>query len=110
MKITQREANDVNIVYFEGNLDTNTSHDAEVELNQLLNQGAKKILINFERLDYISSAGLRILLVTAKKIKNIESEFRLCNFNETVKEIFDISGFSTILNVYGTESEALENF
>lgn len=110
MKISQREASDVKIVDFEGNLDTNTSHDAEVELNQLLKQGAKKILVNFENLDYISSAGLRILLVTAKQLKSTDGDFRLCNLNETVLEIFDISGFSTILNVFGTESEALEDF
>ncbi len=110
MKISQRKASDVKIVDFEGNLDTNTSHDAEVELNQLLKQGAKKILVNFENLDYISSAGLRILLVTAKQLKSTDGDFRLCNLNETVLEIFDISGFSTILNVFGTESEALEDF
>ncbi len=110
MKISQRKASDVKIVDFEGNLDTNTSHDAEVELNQLLKQGAKKILVNFENLDYISSAGLRILLVTAKQLKSTDGDFRLCNLNGTVLEIFDISGFSTILNVFGTESEALEDF
>jgi anti-sigma B factor antagonist len=110
MKITQREANDVKIMDFEGNLDTNTSHDAEVELNRMLDQGSSKILINFDKLDYISSAGLRILLATAKRLKSMGGEVRLCHLNETVQEIFDISGFSMILNVFGEESEALEGF
>ena len=110
MKITQREVNDVKIIDFEGNLDTNTSHNAEVELKKLLNQGEKKIIINLLNMDYISSAGLRVLLATTKQLKSTGGSLRLCHLNETVLEIFDISGFSIILDVFDTESEALQDF
>ncbi len=111
MKVTTREANDVKIADFEGNLDTNTAPDAESQLSTLLKQGATKILVNFEKLDYVSSAGLRVLLTTAKKLQSVSNGgLRICGLNETVDEIFDISGFSTIFNVFGTEAEALEGF
>ncbi len=74
------------------------------------NQGATKLVVNFEKLDYISSAGLRILLAAAKQLKGNSGELRICSLNETVKEVFDISGFTTILTVTKTEPEALEGF
>jgi len=110
MKVTTREANDVKIADFEGNLDTNTAPDAEEQLKALAKQGATKILVNFEKLDYVSSAGLRVLLATAKGLQASDGSLRICGLNETVEEIFDISGFSTIFNVFGTEAEALEGF
>jgi len=110
MEITIHDNNDVKIAQFDGELETNTSHDAEVCLNKLLDEGVKKILVDFEKLDYISSAGLRVLLATAQKLKAEDGALRVCSLNETVQEVFDISGFSTILSVFKTESEALDGF
>ena len=66
--------------------------------------------MNFEKLDYISSAGLRVLLAAAKQLKGIDGELRICSLNEVVREVFDISGFTTIFKVFGSESEALDGF
>ena len=110
MEITIKDVGDVKVVQFQGHLDSNTSQEAENCLNDLLSQQATKILVDFENLDYISSAGLRVLLSTAKQLKTNDGKLRLCNLNETVQEIFDMSGFSTILQVFKTESLALEGF
>jgi len=107
MEISITESGDVRILAFQGNLDTNTSPDAENEINGLIEAGAQKLLVNFENLDYISSAGLRILLATAKKLKASQGDLKICCLNETVQEVFDISGFATILSVSKTEEEAL---
>ena len=107
MEISITESGDVRILSFQGNLDTNTSPDAENEINGLIEAGVQKLLVNFENLDYISSAGLRILLATAKKLKAGQGDLKICCLNETVQEVFDISGFATILSVSKTEEEAL---
>jgi len=107
MEISVTESGDVRILSFQGNLDTNTSPDAENEINGLIDAGAQKLLVNFENLAYISSAGLRILLATAKKLKASQGDLKICCLNETVQEVFDISGFATILSVSKTEEEAL---
>jgi anti-sigma B factor antagonist len=107
MEISVTESGDVRILSFQGNLDTNTSPDAENEINGLIEAGSQKLLVNFENLDYISSAGLRILLATAKKLKASQGDLKICCLNETVQEVFDISGFATILSVSKTEEEAL---
>ncbi len=66
--------------------------------------------MNFEKLHYISSVGLRILLAAAKQLKTADGELRICDLNEVVKEVFDISGFTLIFKIFGTESEALKEF
>ncbi len=110
MTISVKTTNDVKVLLFEGELDTQTSPDAQKQLTQLIEEGARKILVNFDGLEYISSAGLQVLLTAAKQLKAVDGELRVCGLNEVVKEVFDISGFVTILKVCGSESEALENF
>jgi anti-sigma B factor antagonist len=94
----------------EGRLDTQTSPDAEKELQQITDNGATKLVVDFGELDYISSTGLRILLATAKRLKSEEGEMRLCGLNAVVNKVFQISGFAKIFSIFPTESEALENF
>ena len=110
MTISVKTTNDVKVMLCEGALDTKTSPDALKQLKQLIEEGARKVLVNFEKLEYISSAGLHVLLTAAKQLKAVDGELRVCGLNEVVKEVFDISGFVTILKVCGSESEALENF
>lgn len=110
METTIKESNGVQIVAFTGNLDTNTAPEAENQINELLAAGADKILINFEELNYISSAGLRVLLATAKKMMASNGSLKICSLNKTVQEVFDISGFSTILSLETNETDALAAF
>ncbi len=110
MQILTRTANEVTVLAFEGKLDTQTSPDAQQQLTGLIEAGAKRFLVNFEKLDYISSAGLRVLLVAAKQLKGIDGELRICSLNEVVGEVFDITGFTTIFKVFGSETDALDGF
>ncbi len=109
MEISTRVENEIHIVDIVGDLDTNTAPDAENQLTKLMDQGVKKIVVNFDKLDFITSAGLRVFLAVSKRIKSEEGDIRICNLNETVQEVFDISGFSTILNVFGSLEQTLES-
>lgn len=108
MNISARTQGDVTIVALAGNLDSNTSPQAQQALDGILADGGRKVLIDFTALDYISSAGLRVLLGTAKRLSGAGDALRLFGLNQTVREVFQISGFSTILAVFGTEAEALK--
>ena len=110
MEVTVKEVNEISVMMFEGNLDTNTAPQAQEQIDQLIDGGSSKVLINFESLNYISSAGLRVLLVTAKKLKASSGDLKICGLNQTVQEVFDISGFSSILSVVATEEDALAGF
>lgn len=108
MDVSTRTERDITIIAFAGNLDSNTSPVAQQAIDGVLAGGAKKLVVDFSALDYISSAGLRVLLGAAKKLQGSGSGLRLFGLNETVREVFEISGFSKILVVKGSEKEAVD--
>lgn len=107
MDITTRTQNGITLVAFSGSLDSNTSPQAQQAIDGLLGSGVRKLVVDCTALDYISSAGLRVLLGTAKRLGG-GGALRLFGLNETVREVFEISGFSTILAVFGSEAAALK--
>lgn len=80
-----------------GRLDTVTAPQLEAELNDAL-QGVTKLVFDFTNLEYLSSAGLRVLLAS-QKIMNKQGEMVIKNVNETINEIFDVTGFSDVLTI-----------
>ncbi len=110
MDITVDEVGDIKVVRIAGNLDTQTSPVTQEQLTQLIQDGATKILLDFEKLNYISSSGLRVLLVAHKRLEGNSGQVRICNPNTMVQEVFDTSGFSEIFSVYGSQAEALDGF
>ena len=84
-------------VALDGRLDTITSPELETALKGAI-EGVSELVMDFEKLDYISSAGLRVLLATQKQM-NKQGTMRVCHVNETIMEIFDVTGFSDILNI-----------
>ena len=110
MTIATKDQGEIKIIYIPGQLDTNTSPDVQQQLELIIQEGSQKLLVNLEDLSYISSAGLRMLLVTVKHLKSSGGKFRICCLNEMAQEAFYVSGFNNILDVYSTEEEALKNF
>ena len=80
-----------------GRMDTTTAPQLEAELKASLD-GVEHLVLDFAGLDYLSSAGLRVLLA-AQKTMNKQGKMTLCNVNETIAEIFDVTGFSDILTI-----------
>jgi anti-sigma B factor antagonist len=110
MEIKTRETAGIIIFDLIGRLDTGTSPEAEAKINSMVEAGNKNIVINLAETEYLSSSGLRVLLITAKKISALKGILKLCQPNEVVREILDISGFSTVLDVRNSEKEALSEF
>ena len=86
-------------IALEGRLDTMTAPELEAELNQSL-AGADSLTLDFSKLDYISSAGLRVLL-SAHKAMSAKGGMKVTNVNEIVREVFEVTGFADILNIEG---------
>ena len=80
-----------------GRLDTTTAPQLEAEFKQNIN-GVEKLVLDFTALEYLSSAGLRVLLA-AQKVMNKQGEMVVRNVNETISEIFDVTGFSDVLTI-----------
>ena len=97
MTITKkRDGNKLNVI-IEGRLDTGTTPEAEKELKGSLDE-ITELTLDFSKLDYISSAGLRLLL-SLQKTMNTRGSMKILHPNEVVKEIFEVTGFSDILTV-----------
>lgn len=84
-------------VALEGRLDTVTAPDLEKELKEILSD-LTELTLDFGKLDYISSAGLRVLL-SAQKVMTKQGEMKITSVNETIMEIFEVTGFSDILTI-----------
>ena len=84
-------------IALEGRLDTTTAPELEAELKSSLS-GVTELVFDFKALDYISSAGLRVLLST-QKVMNKQGSMKITNVNETIMEVFDVTGFVDILTI-----------
>ena len=97
MIITQK-MNGTNLeIALEGRLDTMTAPELEAVLNESMD-GAESLTIDFSKLDYISSAGLRVLL-SAHKAMSGKGGMKVTNANEIVREVFEVTGFADILTI-----------
>ncbi|MCQ2551508.1 MAG: STAS domain-containing protein [Clostridia bacterium] len=85
------------VIYVEGRLDTTTAPKLDEEIASALN-GAENLVLDLQGLEYISSAGLRVILATEKKMAK-QGKFVVRNANETIMEVFEITGFADILNI-----------
>ena len=94
---TQKE-NDVLKVFAEGRIDTTTSPQFESEVKASLG-GAANVVIDFEKVNYISSAGLRVLLGIHKNVSENGGELIIKKPQDTVLEVFEVTGFSDMLNI-----------
>lgn len=110
MQFKATENSGIYTVNIEGNVDTNSAPDVKSGLDELIGAGASKIVMDLSFMEYISSAGLRVLLLTGKQLKGSSGELRLCGMNESVRDVFDISGFSSIFNIFDTAADAQKGF
>jgi len=110
MEIDVKILDNLKIISLTGDLNANTSGEAESKIIQLIMGGNRKLIIDLEHLNYISSAGLRIFLASNKLIRKTDGEIRFCSLNHTVKEVFEISGFNMIFKFYPDQASAITGF
>lgn len=97
MNITKNMNGTTLEIALEGRLDTITAPELDAELNKDM-PGADSLVLDFSKLDYISSAGLRVLL-SAHKVMSCKGGLKVANVNEIVREVFEVTGFADILTI-----------
>ena len=97
MTIKKMRNGDELTIALAGRLDTNTAPDLELELKGAIGD-VKELVFDMEKLEYVSSAGLRVLLY-AQKVMSRQGEMKVCHVNEMIMEVFDITGFTEILTI-----------
>ncbi|ANQ52689.1 STAS domain-containing protein [Flammeovirga sp. MY04] len=107
MNISKEVIQEYNVINVEGFIDASNSSELEESIRNLIEKGSDKIILNLEKVTYMSSSGLRVFLMGSKELQAIEGQFRVCNANEVVMEILTISGFNMIVDIRDTLEEAL---
>ena len=108
VEITVVEQDSFFILKLKGRLDTTTSSQLEAKLIDAINEASKHFILDCKDLEYISSAGLRVILMAAKKIKALKGQFFLTSLSSNVRQVFEISGFLNLIQTYPNVREALE--
>jgi len=106
MDLVESKHRDVSIVGVCGRVDASTAPAFEQKLLALIDAGTQRLVIDCTDLDYISSAGLRVLLVAAKRLKSVHGHLALAAVQDPIKEVLDIAGFTSLFPIYTTRMGA----
>jgi anti-anti-sigma factor len=108
MDIRQEQVGGVSVLAPEGRLDTDSASDLELALQDLKTAGAKHFVVDLGEIGYVSSAGLRVLLMLAKQLEGGKGTLRLAGLNAQVKQVFDIAGFTKLFSLFPDKAAALK--
>ncbi|CAM3834874.1 STAS domain-containing protein [Bordetella tumulicola] len=95
------------VVSAEGQMNSGNASAIEIDLLAQVDKGERRVVLDLSLLSYISSAGLRVVLLLAKRLKQVDGKLVLCGLQPKVLEVFEISGFLGILTVAASRGEAL---
>lgn len=101
---------EISKIYLKGYLDAHTAPSLEDTFSNLIKNEKYKIVVNFEDLAYISSAGLGVFMAFIEKVRENNGDIKLTSMNEKVFNIFDLLGFPLLYEIYKTDDEAVDKF
>lgn len=107
LTIDDQERGDVLVVSVTGRLDGLTSKSLEGHLGARVAEAKSGLVLNLEGVGYVSSFGLRLILLTAKKLGSSGRRFVVCGLNDNVRNVFTVSGFASIIAIRGSVDEAV---
>ena len=107
MQIVEEKLEAVMTIALKGRLDAVTSKAVEERLLGLIESGEIRLVADLAQLDYISSVGLRVLMLAAKRLRTAHGTIVVCALQPTVQQVFEIAGFTTIFRVFPSRAEAV---
>jgi anti-sigma B factor antagonist len=110
MEIVEKKLESVNVLSLSGRLDAYYATELEKKLDSLIEAGQPRLVVDLEKLEYISSSGLRVFLATLKKTRKQQGDIKLACMQPFIKEVFDIAGFSQLFNIFDTQEAAVSGF
>ena len=107
MSIDAERANGTVIARADGRIDSSNSREFHSELEAVVADSDAALVLDFGDVTYISSAGMRVILLTAKSLQKSGTKFALCSMNDSIREVFKISGFDKVIEIHDSQAEAL---
>jgi anti-sigma B factor antagonist len=109
MDISEDRKADAVILSVSGKLDATTAKTFEDRILGVINGGTQRLVVDLSQLDYISSSGLRVFILAAKRLQTVDGKIVLCSMKDHVRQVFDLAGFSSMLSIYASRDEAIKN-
>jgi anti-anti-sigma factor len=109
MDISEDRKADAVILGLSGKLDATTAKAFENKILSVIDSGVQQLVIDLSQLDYVSSSGLRVFLLAAKRLQPTNGKMSLCGLQDHIRQLFDLAGFSSILSIYGSREEAIKS-
>ena len=109
-EISYRENSGVRILDIGGYLDAYTASDLEQSLADVIEKGEHKIIVNFAKLEYISSAGLGVFMAFIEDLRAKKGDIKLAAMNQKVYSVFDLLGFPMLFDIEGDETKLIDKF
>jgi anti-anti-sigma factor len=107
MDISEDKTETVMTVGLKGRLDALSAKTVEERILKLIGAGEHKLVIDLGEVGYISSIGLRVLLIAAKRLKTAKGQIAICAMQPPIKKVFDIAGFTALFKIFPTREEAV---
>lgn len=107
MEMSEEVVSGARILSLSNRLDAVTSKPVEERILGLINGGEHRLVVDLARLEYISSAGLRVLLLAAKRMKAVDGRLALCSPTDHVRQVFEISGFASVISIHASRDQAI---
>ena len=108
MDISEDRKADAVILALSGKLDATTAKTFEDRIFGVINSGTQRLVVDLSQLDYVSSSGLRVFIIAAKRLQTVDGKIVLCSMKDHVRQVFDLAGFSSMLSIYGSRDEAIK--
>lgn len=108
--VNLRGVGDVSVIDVKGYLDAHTAPELENVFNRLLDQKQYQVVVNFDDLKYISSAGLGVFMAYVETMRENKGDIKFSNMKENVYNIFDLLGFPILYEFFKEEQEAIKKF
>ena len=107
---TTVDSREVQVLRLEGYVDAHTFAEFEEELTKLVEDGSYNLLLDLEKLTYINSTGLGLLMATFRQVRQHQGDLVIAKMSDKITNIFNLLGFSRLISTYPTEQEALQKF
>lgn len=107
MELMERTENGVLVLAVSGRLDAATTPELEEAVLKALKDGRQALLLDFSRLEYINSSGLRVLVMAYQRLREKDGALAVCGLKDYIQEVFAISGYDKLFGLYADQAEAV---
>jgi anti-anti-sigma factor len=109
MDMSEERKADAVVLALSGRLDATSAKTFEDRILGVINSGTQRLVVDLSQLEYVSSSGLRVFLLAAKRLQPTNGKMSLCGLQDHIRQVFDLAGFSSILSIYGSRDEAIRS-